>query len=648
MKRFFVFLLLLAMFITTLVFSVSANTENNDDKLTIIFTHDLHSHLSSFKLDGKTVGGFARIKSYINSVKGENENTLVVDAGDFSMGTLYQSIFQSHASEYLMLSDIGYDAITFGNHEFDYGFDALRKMIETANSSGAPLSPIISSNIDANAMGLSENDLKSLHINEYVIINKGVYDIAVIGLLGKDAVELVASSDSSVVFEDYIKAAKESVAEIKNLYSPDLILCISHSGTGDSVKDEDVALAKAVPDIDVIISGHTHSTHYDPLLVGDTVIASCGEYGANVGRIDFKLEDGNLKFSSYELTEIDTRIPEDPETAEKVTKFKAEVNKYLDKFGYKDFDEVIAYSAFDFPEQSEMSSVLAEQQLGNLISDSYKYALELAEGDNYVNVDVAVVPSGVIRSSIDKGDITVSQIYEISSLGIGNDGVSGYPLCSVYLYGWELWNLAEVDASVSGIMPYAQLYCSGLGYSINKNRMFMNKVYDCWLIGSNGERIEIQEDKLYRVVSGITSAKMLGTVKSKSFGLLELTPKDENGNEITDFNSRIAYDSKGAELKEWKALADYVSSFEKNEKGISVIPNRYQSLEGRKNISTKFNLSEIFVRWNFVSWIVFSLTIILISVIILVPILVIRKRRKKLKNLIVESEEGSFVQDSEL
>lgn len=615
-------------------FDVSANSFDSD--ITIVFSHDLHSHLSPFMLDGVSVGGYSRIKTYIDSVKAESVNTVVLDAGDFSMGTLYQSIFETSASEYIMLGELGFDATTFGNHEFDYGFDALSRMIEAANESSTPLPPILSANINAASSGLSENDLNDLNITEYSIIKKGEYTIAVFGLLGKDAAEL--SSASELVFDDFIVSAKDTVAEITNLYSPDVIVCLSHSGTGESVKDEDIELAKAVPDIDVIISGHTHTVLEEPIIVGDTIIASCGEYGSRIGRIDLSLTDDDIKLDNYTLTAINSSVPENEDIDNKIEAFKNQVNEYLNKFGYSDYDEVIAYSPFDFPEQSDMSASLSEQQLGNLISDSYVYALKQSEGDRYVNVDVAVAPVGVIRASIDKGEITVSQVYEISSLGIGNDGVSGYPLCSVYLYGWELWNLAEVDASVSGIMSYAQLYCSGLGYSVNTNRMFMNKVYDCWLIGEDGERIEIEKDKLYRVVSGITSAKMLGSVKSKSFGLLELTPKDADGSVIEDFDKYVVYNSSGAEVKEWKALADYLSSFPKNEKGISVIPEYYAHMQGRKNVNTAFTLSQIFVKWNFVSWTVFALALALIAGISAVIIVVIKKRRKKLKNRIVENE----------
>ncbi len=636
MKRFFsIFLSLLLIFSITIP---SASAAKSDSEIAIVFSHDLHSHLEPFLLNGNEVGGFARIKSVINQTESEYDNTIVLDAGDFSMGTLFQSVYETAAPEYSMLAHIGYDALAFGNHEFDYGFEAIRNMINNANDGvTTSLPPILCANIDTDASGLTDAELNNLNIREYSIIKKGNYNIAVFGLLGRDAVEL--SSSSGLVFEDYIEAAKNTVAEIKNLYSPDMIICLSHAGTGDDVEDEDIKLAEAVPDINVIISGHTHSELSTPIVVGKTVIGSCGEYGEKVGKIIFDLSSGAPEFVSYSLTNIDNSIPSDKETEEKINYFKGKIADYLNRFGYESADEVLAYSSFDFPEQSSMGNGLAEQQLGNLISDSYVYALKQAEGDEYIPVDVAVAPLGVIRASIDKGNITVAQAFEISSLGIGNDGVAGYPLCSVYLYGRELWDLAEVDASVSSIMSYAQLYCSGLRYSVNTNRMFLNKVYDCWLVDENGNRVEIDDDKLYRVVSGKSSALMLGTVKEKSFGLLEITPKDSNGNEITDFDKYIAIDANGAEVKEWKALADYLSSFPVNSEGVPQIPTEYAALQGRKNVSDSFTLSQIFTKWSLISWVVLFIILLLVFVIALSVSAIIKKIRRSKRTLIVETED---------
>lgn len=639
MKRvyilFIALIVLSGMLSGTTVFADNGADEIDAD-IAIVFTHDLHSHIDSFMLNGNSVGGFSRIKTFIDKTKSAYPNTLVLDGGDFSMGTLYQTVFETHAAEYSLLGELGFDATAFGNHEFDYGFDAVKNMIASAQKSSSSLPPILCANINAESSGLSDSILASMNILDYTVLKKGDYTIAVFGLLGRDAVSL--SSSGNLVFDDFIETAKNTVSEIQKLHSPDMIICLSHSGTGPDVDDEDVDLAGEVPDIDLIISGHTHTYLSEPIIVGNTVIASCGEYGINVGKVLFDIEDGNARLVSYTLTEVNDSIDSNGYIDLKTEYYKSYVNEYLNEFGYNSPDDVIAYSSFDFPEQNSMGEVLAEQQLGNLISDSYIHAIKQAEGESYVPVDVSVAPLGVIRASIDKGDITVSQVFEISSLGIGNDGVSGYPLCSVYLYGYELWDLAEVDASVSSIMPYAQLYCSGLGYSVNTNRMFLDRVYDCWLIDENGKRVEIEDDKLYRVVSGMSSAQMLGTVKSKSFGLLELTPKDSLGNEIVDFNKYIATDNNGAEVKEWKALADFLSSFEKGQNGVPSIPAKYSALEGRKYVNNGFDFSQIFANWSLISWVALVLIVLIVGLIILIIVSVIKRLKKKKRLKIAFSE----------
>jgi len=635
MKRLFFLIFAIIVFASLLCVDSFAYKDSTEYDIQIVFTHDLHSHIDPFMLDGESVGGFARIKTYLNNVS--DDNTIVVDAGDFSMGTLYQSIFSTHASEYSLMSSLGYDAISFGNHEFDYGFDAIEKMINAAKSNSSSLPPILCSNIDKKKSGFSDSYFLSLNVRPYTIIQKGSKTIAVFGLLGPDAVLLSESDD--VYFSDYIESAKSVVSEIENLHSPDLIICLSHSGTGESVDDADVELAKEIPQIDVIISGHTHTMLDEPIIVGDTIIASCGEYGSNAGNLKINISDQKCELVKYEIVKIDSSIPEDEEFNLLIDKYTSYTTEYLSKFGFEAPDQIISYSNFDFPENDLMSGNLADQQLGNLISDAYKYSIEASEGDKYIPIDVSVAPLGVIRGSIDKGNITVSQIYDISSLGIGPDGLSGYPLCSVYLYGYELWDVAEIDASVSSLMSYTQLYCSGLQYSINTNRMFLDRVYDCWLVDENGNRIEIENDKLYRVVSGIYSARMLSTVKDKSFGLLSIEPKDASGNVINVFEDHIIVSSDGYELKEWKALADYLASFPVNESGIPTIPDTYLKPAGRKVVYDTFSLSQLFVNWSLITWLVVGIILVLIALTILIVVIIIKKQKKKKRAAIADSEE---------
>ena len=149
MKR-FLSVVLLIIYISVSDFSfVSADADSSSrDEIAILFTHDLHSHLEQFKLNGEYVGGFSKIKTIIDDTKNSYPNTIVVDAGDFSMGTLYQTLFETQAAEYTMLAELCYDATAFGNHEFDYGFDAIKNMVASAKGNVSSLPPILCSNID--------------------------------------------------------------------------------------------------------------------------------------------------------------------------------------------------------------------------------------------------------------------------------------------------------------------------------------------------------------------------------------------------------------------------------------------------------------------------------------------------------------------
>ena len=150
-------------------------------------------------------------------------------------------------------------------------------------------------------------------------------------------------------------------------------------------------------------------------------------------------------------------------------------------------------------------------------------------------VDFAVVAAGVIRGSFPAGEITTSDVFNVSSLGSGADGTPGYPLISVWLTGKELKDAFEVDASVTALMPEAQIYGAGMTWTWNPHRMMFNKVTDCAQVLPDGSAVPIDDDRLYRVVTGLYTGQMLGTVNDQSFGILAITPKDAQGNVITDY-----------------------------------------------------------------------------------------------------------------
>lgn len=280
-----------------------------------------------------------------------------------------------------------------------------------------------------------------------------------------------------------------------------------------------------------------------------------------------------------------------------------------------------------------------EDPLGSMIADSYVYAVQQAEGEKYEKVYVTISPSGAIRDTFQQGKVTVSDVFNVSSLGIGADRIPGYPLVSVYLTGKELKTAAEIDVSISPIMTSAQLYPSGLRWTYNPNRMLLNRVTDVEFVTNvpytGGEETEeIVDDRLYRVVAGLYSAQMLGTIEDASMGLLKITPKDKDGQVIQDFEQYIIHDQNGEEVKEWYALASYLESFEQNEEGMPEIPLYYEEAEGRKQMEDSRNLVDILKKPNKFAWFLYGgITILIVLIAGIVRIIIRkRKRRKEKKN----------------
>lgn len=631
---------LIAVIVLPLMTGMQVWAKTEPKQLDILFTHDTHSHLNSFTTivngEKKEVGGFAKLKTLINEHKKVNPDTLVLDGGDFSMGTLIQTVYDTEAAELRMLGQIGCDVTTLGNHEFDYQSKGLADMLNAAKNSGDTVPSLVLCNVDWDAMeeaGLSEGQkqiqsaFEKYQVKDYVVVQKGNIKIAVLGVFGKDA--LVCAPTCELVWKDPVKAAKQTVEKIKKKEKVDMIACVSHSGTWDDAdKSEDEILAKEVPDIDLIISGHTHSQLDKPIQHGNTYIVSCGEYGKNLGTISMtQKDDGRWKATSYELIPVSDEVNPDETTQAKIDALMDTVDiNYLAKFGYTR-KEVLAENDIEFNSLDEMSTRHEELNLGDIISDAYVYAVE--NSDNYDGdpVDVAVVPSGTVRDTYAKGEITVEAVYNSFSLGIGKDGLAGYPLISAYLTGKELKLVAEIDASISDFMTIARLYCSGLNFTFNPHRMILNKVTDCYLTGQDGKREEIQDDKLYHVVTDLYTGQMLGSVMDLSYGLLSIIPKDKEGNPIEDLEE-YAIMEENQELKAWVAIARYMQSFDDTDgDGIANVSEYYATTHGRKVVENSRNLVQLLKNPNKF----FMLMIGIVTVVVLIVLLLIFFIRKVLR-----------------
>ena len=573
--------IIMAIIMLTGVLVTTGYAENKDD-LNIMFIHDSHDYLypTTTMENGSIIehGGAARLATVIK--ENADDNTIFLDGGDFSMGTLYQAAYSTDAYELRNLGICGCNVTTFGNHEFDYGAKGAAAMLRAAVASGDKLPQIVQSNIDLSGELTEEQADFKKACEEYGVKENTILECAghKIGLFGLVGISCIACIQTDLNYIDYIKSAKEQVEKLKN-QGCDIIIALSHSGTdGDGKNGEDIDLAKKVSGIDVIISGHTHTVYSTPIRVNDTLIVSCGEYLKNVGKLTVSLEDGKIQAKDYKLIPLNSSVKEDEETKARFEKYKEHINNTYLKDS-EPFDKVIAHSNFDFIGLDEMYNTHQEYPLGNLIADSYIYE---AEKNGITDIDVALVGLGTVRSSFKKGDITVADAFEICSLGVGADGSAGHPLVAAYVRGRDLKLLVELDASLGELVSSIKMSYSGLNYTFNTKNLILTRVTDIGLDRGTGQLEEIDNNKLYKVVANMYAVNMLDMVNGLTKGIISISPRDKDGNKVTDYYSMSLKDKNGNEIKEWVAFKDYLESFDVGPSGYPEIPDTYATAQNRK------------------------------------------------------------------
>lgn len=601
-----------------------------EKELRILFTHDTHSSLlpyNELQADGsvKNVSGYARLATAIE--KERTPNTVLLHAGDYAMGTFFNTIYTTHAPDLSLIGAMGYDAFTFGNHEFDFGPAALAQSLRAAKAESDRLPVPVCSNIQFPSDVVSQ-ELKaayeSLGGSESVIIEKNGVKIGLFGILSKGAVSFTATA-TPITFEDDYKAAKRAVAALKDK-GADIVICLSHGGTNPDVsKSEDNQLAKKVPGIDVIISGHTHSTLEKPIKEGKTTIVSAGYYARFLGELDVTITSDGIDVKDYNLVPIDDTVAENADIAAKVESYKAQVqSEYLDINAPEvKFDGIAAYSPFNFTPTEVIDRNYGNYGLANLITDGY---LNEAKTRG-IDATISVINSGIIRSSFLKGDVSEHDSYKALSLGTGLDSSVGFPLVEFFITGEELRALCEVDVSVYPLMNEAQLFFSGVRYKYNQGRLVFNKVYEVETQNIDGSWAPLDNEKLYGVMGSLYLGQMAGLITDTSFGILKIEPKDKNGVVLADINKAILHDSNGNEIKEWLSLSHYLGSFDKDMSGISQIPLSYQvPREGKIGVT---GLSTLFINSTNFARIVYIIIIALVLIIALIILVIVRKLMKK-------------------
>jgi len=281
---------------------------------TILHTNDLHSNLVGVAPvtdytpltlnDDNTRGGFARLANKIGERKAATERlgpVLVLDAGDFSMGTAFAAATRETGAELRLLAVLGCDATTFGNHDFNLGPDGTAAAIGAAVNAGQ-VPVILATNTDFSAPAQTLAELQQLgaqgRIRSYLVIERGGIRFGILGVLGREAAAYSVSA-APVTFTDPVEAARATVAMLRNTEKVDVVIALSHGGVhrnpdGTYTDGPDVLLAADVPGIDVVVGGHSHTVLTSPIMAnGRTPVVQAGHNCRYLGELTVTI-DGDV------------------------------------------------------------------------------------------------------------------------------------------------------------------------------------------------------------------------------------------------------------------------------------------------------------------------------------------------------------------
>jgi 5'-nucleotidase len=580
--------------------------------IVILHTNDIHSYLMGASPeadytpattgDDATLGGMARLATAVSTARASAAATqtpvLLLDAGDFMMGTLFETISTGAAAELSMMHALGYDATTIGNHELDWGPDGLAAILQTAVTGGASV-PIVASNLTFDASDPGDDNLQALAAAG-VISTKlvktvggsngmGGIKVGIFGLLGPGAAE-VAALKAPLIFDDIAAASARMVADLRNNDKVDVVIALSHSGIFADGTGEDADLANAVSGIDVIVSGHTHDQLAAPVQIGGTLIVTAGCYTNHLGELRLTIRKGpnpgdptTVAMSDYRLQAIDDQIPGDAATQTAVEGYVQAVDGAFAGTGLS-YHQVMGTTSVDLS-----LPVSAEAPIGNLVTDAYRTVTAALEPG--APPAIAIEGNGQIRSDLRKGKsgvIEFADLFRVLPDGIGPDQKPGYPLVTFYLNAKDLASGLEFDASQDVVPRDFFLQVSGLSATYDVSRPAFARVTGVALTTASGSQpLDLTDTATcYKVVTTNYVAGFLGLVSSQTGGLLSVTAKDADCATPIDPTTRFV-DADPAtagvqELKGWQALLEYVGGFPDTTGDlIPDVPAAYGATQGR-------------------------------------------------------------------
>jgi len=594
---------------------------------TILHTNDLHSAFiglgpaadyTPFTLnDDATRGGYARQATLIaqkKQARNAQGPVLVLCAGDYSMGTPFGAATRETGGELQIMSLMGYDATTFGNHEFDLGPDGLGKSISVAAKAGR-VPTVLASNTSFAAQDDTLADLQRLIregvIRRYTVIERGGMRFGLFGVIGKEAISVTVGAGAAK-FADAIETAREVVKLLRETEKVDVVIALSHGGVvkgkdGRYTDGEDVALAREVPGIDVVVGGHSHTELREAIIVnGRTPVVQAGKNGEDLGELVVTLDRGKLTVESYQLHPIDDSIAGDRAIADEIEKLKKNVTRAVFASRGYSVDQPLAIAPRDLP--NTFTDIAASTLLANLCTDAFR---------NATKGDIGFTVNGLMRASLTRGKSGVQTVYDVfavAPLGAGVvDTTAGSALVTGWFSGHELKQLLDYFLVDNPTHPGEWFpRASGMRFRYDLSRPQYDAVTAIELgdLGRGYRAIDIsgKDQPLYSLTCPLMLVPLLMGLPQLTKGKLAVVPKNKAGQPLksrvealvdvprsstaqlmlpqgsVDKSSIATGAGNGAvqEIKEWQAIMDHLRSLPvKNPGELPMIPVDERAAEVR-------------------------------------------------------------------
>jgi len=428
---------------------------SGQETLTILGLNDTHSNLSALgpreevTLNG-TQGGIARAASYINSVRTDEPNTMLLHAGDSFVGDLFFN-YSVGIDEFTLLQQLGVDAMTLGNHEFDL----TTPILAYAYAQGLAPVPVLSANfvlIDTTLQQFADIVLP------YIVKQYGSFKVGVIGLTTPETNLLSLIQPEATIDENFIEIAGNTV---QNLIGQDcnLIVLLSHLGCY-----YDQMLAENVPGISVIVGGHDHYKLNQCIEVTNpggtiTYIMQAGSFYQDIGKLDFVLDQGIVSLANYQMVPLDNTIPEDPVILGAVNSMISDIE---DVYGPVYTQQIAAASGY-FEEIADnlMTVGFHDTPAGNLITDAFRITM---------GTDIALEAGGSIAQPIFEGPLTGVDLFRCVGYGFNEHNGLGFPLQTFEISGTELCKGLEYCLSTIEMNDEFLPQVSGMSYQYDPSR----------------------------------------------------------------------------------------------------------------------------------------------------------------------------------